>query len=89
MSQMAPDRFGNSPDSVTEEFIPDRRLWTAVLLRAIEDWRKGTLRARREAHTFLFLDDADFELVCSSAGLDWTSIRARLLKFAPRYSVAS
>jgi hypothetical protein len=45
-------------------------LWTAVIVMAVEDWRNGSLRARREAQSFLFEDNADFQAVCASAGLD-------------------
>lgn len=65
---------------VTEECIPERRLWLAVLTLAVEDWRSGTLRARREAQKFLFDSDADFERVCAGAGLDPVSLRAKLSK---------
>lgn len=65
---------------VTEECIGERRIWLAVVTLAIEDWRSGTLRARREAQAFLFEDHADFELVCSRAGLDPSSLRGRLLR---------
>jgi hypothetical protein len=67
-------------NTVTEELISARRLWTAVLLNAIEDWRNGALRARREAQTFLFDSDEDFEMVCAAAGLDSSDFRERLLK---------
>jgi hypothetical protein len=65
---------------VTEELIGDRRLWTAVIVNAIEDWRTGTLRARREAQAFLFEDHADFADVCARAGLEPESFRGKLLK---------
>jgi hypothetical protein len=81
MSQIVAQVYGHSQDTVTEELISERRLWTAVIVNAVEDWRGGTLRARREAQEFLFHDDKDFEMVCSSAGLDWTDFRARLMKF--------
>lgn len=41
-------------NQVTEDVISERRLWTAVIVNAIEDWRNGTLRAQREAQAFLF-----------------------------------
>jgi hypothetical protein len=71
-------------NTVTEELISARRLWTAVLVNAVEDWRTGTLRARREAQAFLFENDEDFELVCTAAGLDSNDFRVRLLKVGPR-----
>jgi hypothetical protein len=76
--------LASSHDTVTEELISERRLWTAVLVHAVEDWRNGTLRARREAQEFLFENDKDFEVVCSNAGLDWTDFRARLLRIGRR-----
>lgn len=65
---------------VTEECIAERRLWLAVITLAVEDWRSGTLRARREAQTFLFDNKADFERVCAGAGLDPDSLRSKLSK---------
>jgi hypothetical protein len=70
--------------TVTEELISERRLWTAVLLNAVEDWRNGTLRARREAQTFLFDSGEDFDMVCSAAGLNSSDFRTRLLKIGKR-----
>ncbi len=71
-------------EGVTEDCISERRLWTAVVVMAVEDWRNGTLRARREAQSFLFEDNADFQAVCASAGLDPGTLRARLLKIGQR-----
>lgn len=65
---------------VTEECIAERRLWLAVVTLAVEDWRSGTLRARRQAQKFLFDDDTDFECVCASAGLDPVTLRSKLSK---------
>jgi hypothetical protein len=74
----------DTQNNVTEELISERRLWTAVLVNAVEDWRGGTLRARREAQEFLFESDVDFEMVCSGAGLDAGDFRTRLLKIGRR-----
>jgi hypothetical protein len=74
-------------EGVTEESISERRLWTAVIVHAVEDWQKGTLRARREAQEFLFEDTYDFQSVCASAGLDPTTLRARLLKIGKRVAM--
>ena len=84
MGTMNAQVYGNSQNTVTEELISERRLWTAVLVHAVEDWRTGTLRARREAQDFLFNSHADFETVCSGAGLDCSDFRARLLKAGRR-----
>ncbi len=67
-------------DTVTEELIAERRLWTAVVVTAVEDWRSGSLRARRDAQKFLFENTQDFEMVCAGAGLDPNDMRSRLLK---------
>jgi hypothetical protein len=74
----------NQENQVTEDLIGESRLWTAVIVNAVDDWRYGTLRARREAQTFLFEDHADFENVCSRAGLDAESFRGKLLKIGRR-----
>jgi hypothetical protein len=74
----------NSEDSVSEEMIGERRLWTAVLISAVQDWRIGGLRARREAQDFLFESDKDFGVVCARAGLDPGSLRVKLLKIGQR-----
>jgi len=63
-----------------EGAIGERRLWSAVLLLAVEDWRLGTLRKRREAQKFLFEEQDNFNRVCAGAGLEPGSFRARLLK---------
>jgi hypothetical protein len=81
---MASEVSWDTQNNVTEELISARRLWTAVLVNAVEDWRRGTLRARREAQEFLFESDADFEMVCAGAGLDAGDFRARLLKIGHR-----
>jgi hypothetical protein len=69
-----------SQSTVTEDLIAERRLWTAVVVSAVEEWRTGSLRARREAQQFLFENKHDFELVCAGAGLDPTDMRSRLKK---------
>ncbi|HTW24212.1 MAG TPA: hypothetical protein VMD78_11460 [Candidatus Baltobacteraceae bacterium] len=78
-------RTGQS--DVTEECIAERHLWTAVITRALEDWRNGTLRERRAAQKFLFEEDADFGRVCAGAGLDPTSLRSRLAKIGRRVNM--
>lgn len=73
-----------SHESVTEEFIGERRLWTAVIVNAIEEWKAGTLRARRAAQYFLFETDDDFNSVCACAGLDPSHLRSKLLRIGHR-----
>lgn len=74
-------------NAVTEDSIGENRLWTAVIVKAVEDWRMGTLRARREAQKFLFEDDRDFFQVCASAGLEPAVFRAKLLKVGRRIAM--
>jgi hypothetical protein len=73
-----------SSDSVTEEFIAERRLWMAVIVNAIEEWKAGSLRARRAAQHFLFETDNDFNSACACAGLDPGNLRSKLLKIGRR-----
>jgi len=81
---MSASAQGSRQEAVTEELIGERRLWTAVVVMAVEDWRNGTLRSQREAQRFLFENDDDFFAVCASAGLDPASLRAKLLKIGHR-----
>jgi len=74
-------------NAVTEDSIGEYRLWTAVIVKAVEDWRSGSLRARREAQRFLFEDNRDFCQVCASAGLDPVRFRAQLLKIGRRIAM--
>lgn len=73
--------------SVTEESLAERGLWIAVLTLAVEDWRNGTLRNRREAQKFLFEDHKDFERVCASAGFDPGSFRGSLLRIGKKIAM--
>ncbi|MGC1684142.1 MAG: hypothetical protein WA734_00850 [Candidatus Acidiferrales bacterium] len=57
---------------------PERRLWAAVLLLAVDEWRSNNMRAHREAEVFLFEGGKDFETVCHGAGLDPSTLRTRL-----------
>lgn len=84
MARMAIQAFVDTGSDVTEDLISERRLWTAVIVNAVQDWRGGTLRARREAQEFLFDCDADFEMVCAGAGLNVDDFRRRLLKVGHR-----
>jgi hypothetical protein len=70
----------DAQNTVTEDLIGERRLWTAVVVSAVEDWRNGSLRTQRKAQEFLFGSSTDFSTVCARAGLEPGSFRARLLK---------
>lgn len=67
-----------------QEAPREARLWQAVIVSTIEEWVSGPLRRSREAEKFLFTDNADFRLVCESAGMDAQSLRARLMKLRDR-----
>jgi hypothetical protein len=62
----------------------ERRLWLAVVMQAVEEWRSGTLRNKRLAQQFLFDDSNDFQSVCANAGLDPDNLRSKLLKIGRR-----
>lgn len=64
----------------TAESFGERRLWLAVVMQAVEEWRNGPLRNRRKAQEFIFEKPQDFEVVCANAGLDAGNLRSRLLK---------
>jgi hypothetical protein len=73
--------------AITEDSIAERRLWVAVLTSAIEDWRNGTLRHRREAQQFLFENCQDFASVCASAGVDANGFRTALLRIGKKIAM--
>jgi hypothetical protein len=60
------------------ETSPEIRLWQAVILSAVEDWISGGLRTKRQAEAYLFEDNADFCIVCESAGMNPEALRSRL-----------
>ncbi|MFZ0211100.1 MAG: hypothetical protein WBE20_09915 [Candidatus Acidiferrales bacterium] len=62
----------------TEGPIGEQKLWIAVLLQALEDFRSDRLRAKRAAEEFLLEDKEDFETVCDGAGIDASAFRTRL-----------
>ncbi len=74
-------------NEVSEDCVSERRLWTAVVACALQDWRTGTLRERREAQQFIFEDHADFENACSLAGIDRESLCSRLLKIGQKVAM--
>jgi hypothetical protein len=63
-----------------DEQVSQRGLWCAVLLQAIEDWRSPNAKRRAEAEKFFFNSPKDFERVCRGAGLEVTSVIAKLQK---------
>ncbi len=76
----------NDEDSIMEGMIGERRLWTAVVVAAVQDWLSASSRTKCAAEEFLFEDDIDFYQVCASAGLDPSSVRSKLLRLGRRGS---
>jgi hypothetical protein len=58
----------------------DRRLWTAVLLQALEDWKSNNRRRQSEAERFLFHSEKDFQTVCKAAGLEPSYVFGKVQK---------
>lgn len=73
-------RSGSAESVVMQDFGIERRIWLAVVMQAVEEWRSGTLRNKRLAQQFLFDDSNDFQTVCANAGLDPDNLRCKLLK---------
>jgi len=61
-----------------QKSVGEVRLWQAVVVRAIEDWMSGPVRQRQQADNYIFGKNADFAVVCQSAGLDVDDLRTRL-----------
>lgn len=71
--------YQNAAENAKETGQPsERRLWSAVLLQALEDWKSANARLRSEAEKFFFENQADFERVCRAAGLAPDSVLGRL-----------
>jgi hypothetical protein len=69
-------QVGQVQDSV------EQKLWRAVIASTVEEYMSGPLRIKREAEKFLFSDNADYRMVCDSAGINPEDFRCRLKKFA-------
>jgi hypothetical protein len=63
---------------------PEQKLWLAVIASTVEEWVNGPLRQKREAEHFLFRDERDYRMVCSSAGINAEDLRRRLEKIRAR-----
>ena len=75
-----------SRNTTNNDPFAERRLWLAVVMQAVVDWRNGTLKSRRLAQQFLFGKADDFEIVCTNAGLDANHLRSKLLKIGKTVS---
>lgn len=58
----------------------EQKIWAAVLLQAVEDWRSDNAKLHRDAAQFLFKEQNDFEVVCAGAGIEPSSFRSRLAR---------
>lgn len=58
--------------------VSEQKIWAAVLLQAVEDWRSENAKLHRDAAQFLFKEENDFEVVCAGAGIEPSSFRSRL-----------
>jgi hypothetical protein len=67
-------------EAVEHDYEAERRLWTAVLMQAVQEWRSDRMRAKREAEAFLFHNEKDFQIVCAGAGMDPSALRSQLLR---------
>ena len=61
----------------------ERRIWTAVLLQALEDWQSGNIRRQREAEKFFFSSEKDFATVCRGAGYEPSCVLLKLQRMKP------
>lgn len=66
--------------AVMHDYEAERRLWIAVLMQAVQEWRSDRMRAKREAEAFLFHNEKDFQIVCAGAGMDPSALRSQLLR---------
>ena len=78
----------NQAQGDNDGYISQRRLWTAVLLQAIEDWTSANLRRKRAAEKFLFQSNEDFSRVCRAAGFEPGSILGKLQSLNTRANQA-
>jgi hypothetical protein len=81
------DTIVNKRTDEGQDLVAEHRLWTAVIVHAVQDWLSGTLRDRRDAQKFLFEENFDFTEVCAGAGIDPSSFRAKLLRIGRRLEI--
>jgi hypothetical protein len=71
---------GKNPEAMAQGAVAEARLWRAVIARTVQEWMSGPMRLKREAEEYLFGNDGDFSLVCASAGMDASRLRAALTR---------
>lgn len=74
------EQASNSSEEQCDIQISERRLWSAVLLQALEDWKSPNMRRRSEAEKFFFDSEKDFIKVCQGAGLEPNYVLGKLQK---------
>jgi hypothetical protein len=72
------EQAGSSSEEQHDIQISGRRLWSAVLLQALDDWKSSNTRRRSEAEKFLFNSEKDFIKVCQGAGLEPSYVVGKL-----------
>lgn len=72
------DIHQNEANVTHRDRFSERRLWCAVLLQALEDWKSPNLRLKKRAENFFFRGGADFARVCTGAGLVPECVLSRL-----------
>jgi hypothetical protein len=77
----------NVVTAAPEGLMGERLLWTAVLKLAVDDWRLGNLRQRREAQKFLFDEQENLTRVCAAAGLEPETFRCQCLKIGQKIAM--
>lgn len=60
--------------------VVERRLWSAVLLQAVQDLRFGNFRQREAAEKFFLESSADLETVCRGAGFEPSYVLRKIEK---------
>jgi hypothetical protein len=77
----------NVVTAAREGLMGERLLWTAVLKLAVDDWRLGNLRQRREAQRFLFDEQDNLSRACAGAGLEPETFRCQCLKIGQKIAM--
>lgn len=71
--------YGGGWTERTPEQLSECRLWRAVIAQSIYDLNKPDVRKRTEVIDWM--DSEDFELVCSLAQLEPTSVRKKMEEY--------
>ena len=72
--------WGASLGEGEKMFVPEHRLWSAVILNTVQEWLSGPLGLSQPAEQYLFHDEKDFPWGCESAGMNPGRLRSRLVR---------